>query len=197
FIKIKSVPCDAFYIKSQIDRVAEIDGELSIRKDNILFVDDTMFKGILGVWRAWTVDSVGHKRECGQLPSKFMLEQEIMRKRSINDGLAEDELRNASSRRGSASARRSFFRRKKHQRNNSKDSRELSSVDGTSGDSVPIQEDFIIPTYQRVERLDYKVKRPVLLIGAFVDPVIEKLVLESPNKFCRCIPVDINEIKTH
>ena len=68
----------------------------------------------------------------------FRLEQELARRRSITEGLQEEELRTASSRRREGAARRSFFRRKnKHQRNNSKDSRELS--DASIAD-VPIQE---------------------------------------------------------
>ena len=48
-----------------------------------------------------------------------------------------DELK--GSRRGSGSARRSFFRRRRHQRNNSKDSREGSFSDASvNSESVPI-----------------------------------------------------------
>ncbi|XP_070544146.1 disks large homolog 5-like isoform X2 [Ptychodera flava] len=193
FKQIRDKPGDRFFIKTLTDRLPETEGDLNIKKDEVYFVDDTMFKDTMGLWRAWKIDTPGNKPEqiCGQIPSRAALEQEIIRKRSFSEGLAEDELRNASSRRGSASARRSFFRRKKHQRNNSKDSRELSSMDGsisTSCDSVPIHEDFIVPTYQRVERLDSKFKRPVLLLGTFVDAVTNKMVLESPNKFCRCVP---------
>ena len=64
------------------------------------------------------------------------LEEEITQRRSISD-LHEDELK--GSRRGSGSARRSFFRRKKHQRSSSKESRELTSYSDVSinSDSVP------------------------------------------------------------
>ena len=65
------------------------------------------------------------------------LEDTLAQKRSLSDTLHDDELK--GSRRGSASARRSFFRRKKHTRNNSKDSRELNSFSDASinSDSVP------------------------------------------------------------
>ena len=65
------------------------------------------------------------------------LEDELAQRRSLSDAMHDDELK--GSRRGSASARRSFFRRKKHQRNNSKDSRELSSFSDQSinSDSTP------------------------------------------------------------
>ena len=67
----------------------------------------------------------------------YRLEDELAHRRSLSDVMHDDELK--GSRRGSASARRSFFRRKKHQRNNSKDSRELSSFSDQSinSDSTP------------------------------------------------------------
>jgi len=67
----------------------------------------------------------------------FRLEDEISLRRSQSE-VGEDEL-SKSSRRGSASARRSFFRKKKHQRSNSRDSRELNSFSDASinSDSVP------------------------------------------------------------
>ena len=57
----------------------------------------------------------------------YRLEEEFAAQRSSADLPDSDELKN--SRRGSGSARRSFFRRKKHQRNNSKDSREFQVND--------------------------------------------------------------------
>ena len=64
------------------------------------------------------------------------LDDECALKRSISDP-TDDELK--SSRRGQASTRRSFFRRRRHQRNNSMDSRELSSYSDVSinSDSSP------------------------------------------------------------
>lgn len=59
-----------------------------------------------------------------------------------------------------SSARRSFFRRKKHQRSSSRDSKDLSSISNTQlswfSDSGMIGDDGILPMYQRVERLDCK-----------------------------------------
>ena len=65
------------------------------------------------------------------------LEEDLAARYSNSDLGMEDELK--GSRRGSGLARRSFFRRKKHQRNNSKDSRDLSSISDASltSDSVP------------------------------------------------------------
>lgn len=40
-------------------------------------------------------------------------------------------------------------------------------------------------TYERVERLDGSLCRPVIIVGAFADAVINKLVSESPDKYLR------------
>lgn len=78
----------------------------------------------------------------------------------------EEELRSGESvdcdgnaaRRGSTSARRSFFRRKKHQRSSSRDSTEIASFSNTQlsffPDSGLLNDDGGILSYQRVERLD-------------------------------------------
>ena len=65
------------------------------------------------------------------------LEEDLAARYSNSDIGMEDELK--GSRRGSGLTRRSFFKRKKHQRNNSKDSRDLSSISDASinSDSVP------------------------------------------------------------
>lgn len=66
----------------------------------------------------------------------------------------------ADARRGSTSARRSFFRRKKHQRSSSRDSKELASFSninlGWYSDSGALNEEVALCSYQRVERLDCK-----------------------------------------
>lgn len=62
-----------------------------------------------------------------------------------------------TSRRATASARRSFFRRKKHQRSSS-DSKELASFSNTQlsyfSDSGLLNDDSTINSYIRMERLD-------------------------------------------
>lgn len=60
------------------------------------------------------------------------------------------------------SARRSFFRRKKHQRSSSRDSKDLSTFSSTQlswfTDAGIVGEDGTLSSYQRVERLDCKYK---------------------------------------
>ncbi|XP_066304594.1 disks large homolog 5-like isoform X2 [Branchiostoma lanceolatum] len=225
FKKIKNLPGDAFYIRVLFDRLAENDGELTMRKDDILFVENTMPQGMMGLWKAWAIDEEGNKIECGLIPSKTALEQELARKKSMSEIAGEEELKSASARRNSATARRSFFRRKKHQRNNSKDSRELGSLsDSVSSESIPIQEAYGSPSheslpckwlrsilgsrgdipsaslvtdedsygslasYQRVERLDYHVPRPLVLLGPVWEAVADKLVLDNTDRFTKCVP---------
>jgi hypothetical protein len=69
-------------------------------------------------------------------------------------------------RRGSTSARRSFFKRIKPQRSSSRDSKELASFSNTHLslylDPNSITEEIgVVPSYQRVERLECKAARRV------------------------------------
>lgn len=63
-----------------------------------------------------------------------------------------------TARRGSTSARRSFFRRKKNQRSSSRDSTEIASFSNTQlsffPDSGILNDDGGVMSYQRVELLD-------------------------------------------
>jgi len=83
------------------------------------------------------------------------VEEELLLRRSLGD-------LEADARRGSTSARRSFFRRKKHQRSSSRDSKELASFSninlGWYSDSGTLNEEVALCSYQRVERLDCKYK---------------------------------------
>uniref|UniRef100_A0A182SNZ8 PDZ domain-containing protein n=1 Tax=Anopheles maculatus TaxID=74869 RepID=A0A182SNZ8_9DIPT len=72
FNQIKDKPGDALYIRVGFDRNCDQgDSELSFTKDEVLFVDNTMFGGIPGKWRAWKLDEYGHKRQCGIIPNKL------------------------------------------------------------------------------------------------------------------------------
>lgn len=93
----------------------------------------------------------------------FRVEQEIFLRRSSGDLEG----------RGSTSARRSFFRRKKHQRNGSRDSKELASFSnvahpGWCSDSGTLHEDVSLCSYQRVERLDCEYFITNIIIIEFV-----------------------------
>ncbi|XP_071855698.1 MAGUK family member discs large 5 isoform X6 [Bombus fervidus] len=185
--EVKDKPGDSFYVKAMFDRVGEVGDSLQLRfsKDDILYVDNTMFNGTPGHWRAWIVDQAGRRQTCGIIPSKFKVEEELLLRRSLGD------LETDTTRRGSTSARRSFFRRKKHQRSSSRDSKELSHLTGVNlgwySDSGTLNEETLPASYQRVERLDYPALRPVLIIGPLSECVVTKLLQEFPGQFTRCL----------
>lgn len=66
---------DSFYIRAMFDRTGDLGdpNQLQFHKDDILYVDNTMFNGIPGHWRAWIIDDDGLRQQCGIIPSKFKL----------------------------------------------------------------------------------------------------------------------------
>lgn len=188
--KVCNQPGDHFYIRVHFDRTAENHGELSFQKNDILLVENTIHEGKLGQWFAWLVDDEGKKypQKCGTIPSKERLEDDFNLKRSQSENEFEDL--KGSTRRGSGNVRRSFLQRRKHKRNNSKDSREFNSFSDASlnSDSVPQLDDFSVYTYTKIERIEYKKIRPVILLAPLSDPLINKLSSESPDKYVACQP---------
>uniref|UniRef100_A0A8C3A0G4 Discs, large homolog 5a (Drosophila) n=1 Tax=Cyclopterus lumpus TaxID=8103 RepID=A0A8C3A0G4_CYCLU len=182
FSTLKDVPGDGFYIRALYDRVGEAERDLSFKKDDILYVDESLPKGSFGTWIAWQLDENAQQIQRGQIPSKYMMDQEFYRRHSVT------EMKEDSSKTLSAAARRSFFRRKqKHKRSSSKDSKEMVALDAISTDSIPFLDDCVSLAYQRVQKVECASPRPVLIIGPLTDAVKEMLVKESPGKFCRCI----------
>lgn len=59
-------------VRALYDRVAEVEQELSFKKDDILYVEDTLPNGIFGYWVAWKLDENAQKLKTGQIPSKYM-----------------------------------------------------------------------------------------------------------------------------
>ena len=45
--------------------------QLTFRKEEILFIDNTMYNGTPGHWSAWLVDVDGQRGEWGVVPSKY------------------------------------------------------------------------------------------------------------------------------
>ncbi|XP_072743462.1 uncharacterized protein Dlg5 isoform X8 [Anoplolepis gracilipes] len=189
--EVKDKPGDSFYVKALFDRTAEVGDSLQLRfsKDDILYVDNTMFNGTPGHWRAWIVDQTGRRQTCGIIPSKFKVEEELLLRRSLGD------LEQDAGKRSNTSARRSFFRRKKQQprsassRDSTKEiSSHLTGVNlGWYSDSGTLNEDTLPASYQRVERLDYPTLRPVLIIGPLSECVVTKLLQDYPGQFTRCL----------
>uniref|UniRef100_A0AAQ4Q7L5 Discs, large homolog 5b (Drosophila), tandem duplicate 1 n=1 Tax=Gasterosteus aculeatus aculeatus TaxID=481459 RepID=A0AAQ4Q7L5_GASAC len=182
---IKESPGDGFFIRALYERVAEVEQELSFKKDDILFVEDTLPNGNFGYWTAWQLDENAQRLEKGQIPSKYMMDQEFYRRHSAAD--VKDD--NGTGKTLSAAARRSFFRRRlKHKRSGSKDGKELMTLDGISTDSLPINEDGVSLMYQRVQRVQGSFPRPVVVLGPLVEASKDMLVKEVPDQFCRCLP---------
>uniref|UniRef100_A0AAR2K969 Discs, large homolog 5b (Drosophila), tandem duplicate 1 n=1 Tax=Pygocentrus nattereri TaxID=42514 RepID=A0AAR2K969_PYGNA len=179
--RIRNTPGDGFYVRALYDRVGESEQELSFKKDDILYVDDTLPGGNFGYWLAWQLDESAQKLARGQIPSKYMMDQEFPRRCSITEG--KDEGKTVS-----AAARRSFFRRKlKHKRSGSRDGKDAPAPDSISTDSITFAEDCISLAYQRVLKLESTNRRPVLVLGPLVEPIKDMLVREAPGKYCRCL----------
>ncbi|XP_015237899.1 PREDICTED: disks large homolog 5-like isoform X1 [Cyprinodon variegatus] len=182
---IKASQGDGFFIRALYERVAEAEQELSFKKDDILYVEDTLPNGNFGYWMAWQLDENAQRLGKGQIPSKYMMDQEFYRRH----GMADMKDENGTSKSMSAAARRSFFRRRlKNKRNGSKDGKELMALDNLSTDSLPIPEDGGNLMYQRVQKVDCSSPRPVLILGPLVEACKDLLVTEAPANFCRCLP---------
>ncbi|CAI6367682.1 unnamed protein product [Macrosiphum euphorbiae] len=186
--EIKDKPGDSFFIRALFDRTIELSdagsnsSQLQFRKDDVLYVDNTMYNGVPGNWRAWLVDHNGYKQQVGIIPSKYKVEEELVIRRS--GGELEGDARRAT--------RRSFFRRKKHQRSSSKELASFSNINlgWYSSDSGTLHDDAtVIASYQRVIRLNSEPSiRPVMVVGPLADCVTDKLIVDFPDLFMRYIP---------
>lgn len=65
-------PVYVFLSRALYDRLPEVEQDLSFKKDDILYVDDTLPQGNFGCWMAWQLDENAQKLERGQIPSKYM-----------------------------------------------------------------------------------------------------------------------------
>uniref|UniRef100_A0A8C2Z8C6 Discs large MAGUK scaffold protein 5 n=1 Tax=Cyclopterus lumpus TaxID=8103 RepID=A0A8C2Z8C6_CYCLU len=194
---IKESPGDGFFIRALYERVAEVEQELGFKKDDILYVEDTLPNGNFGYWMAWQLDENAQKLEKGQIPSKYMMDQEFYKRHSMAD-MKDD---NGTSKTLSAAARRSFFRRRlKHKRSGSKDGKDLMTLDAISIDSLPItegekpspelilQQNIMKASQQAIERgvkdcvfIDYKRRS-----GHF-DVTTVASIKEITEKDCHCL----------
>ncbi|MEQ2180587.1 hypothetical protein GOODEAATRI_002694, partial [Goodea atripinnis] len=69
--EIKESQGDGFFIRALYERGAEAEQELSFKKDDILYVEDTLPNGNFGFWMAWQLDENAQRLEKGQIPSKY------------------------------------------------------------------------------------------------------------------------------
>uniref|UniRef100_A0A3P9J079 Discs, large homolog 5b (Drosophila), tandem duplicate 1 n=1 Tax=Oryzias latipes TaxID=8090 RepID=A0A3P9J079_ORYLA len=180
---IRETHGDGFFVRGLYERVAEAEQELSFKKDDILYVEDTLPNGNFGFWMAWQLDENAQRLLKGQIPSKYMMDHEFYRRHGMTDGKEDG----GAGKTLSAAARRSFFRRRlKHKRSGSKDGKD--PLDSISMDALPLTEDGLSLMYQRVQKVDCLSPRPVLILGPLVETVKDMLVKETPAKFCRCLP---------
>ncbi|KAL0964827.1 hypothetical protein UPYG_G00329540 [Umbra pygmaea] len=183
---LRGSPGDGFYIRALYDRVADTKQELSFKKDDILYIEDTLPGGNFGIWMGWQLDERARKLARGQIPSKYMMDLEFYRRHCTPDGKDNNA---GGSKNLSAAARRSFFRRKqKHKCSGSKDRKDPVALDAVSADSLPVVQDGVILAYQSVQKVECSGPRPVLVLGPLAELNKDMLVKEAPKKFCRCIP---------
>lgn len=60
------------FARALYDRAGEAEGDLSFKKDDILYVDESLPKGSFGTWMAWQLDENAQQIQRGQIPSKYM-----------------------------------------------------------------------------------------------------------------------------
>ena len=76
--EIKDVAGDSYYIRAMFDRpVTDLSNsdnfsqQLYFSKDDLLWVDNTIYNGVPGNWSAWILDKDGNKIKWGLIPSKY------------------------------------------------------------------------------------------------------------------------------
>lgn len=115
---------DCLYFKVNFDKIVVDEGEMPLHRNDILLVDNTMGNENINYWTALKLDSYGNRMQRGIIPSIARLEAEFS---TIRRSTGDDSEELKGSRRSLSSARRSFFRKKRHQRSNSRDSRDIVS----------------------------------------------------------------------
>ena len=91
---IKDQPGDSYFVRAMFSRTLPpqggshhnhhgVDGspQLGFKKDDILYVDNTMYNGVPGNWSAWVVDVEGKRGQWGIIPSKYKVDEELLMKR--------------------------------------------------------------------------------------------------------------------
>ena len=188
---------DSFYIRTEFSR-SSINKSLEFKKGDILYIDNTLFNGRPGYWRAWQVDQFGHKMDCGIIPSKYNAQCEMLtRSRSQSHSKWTYRLRLF------AMPYRIFFWRSKPrytklgERKKEEKSRVLASY------SVPYLENALEDvetkitgtdnekasqvnkpkSYQIVNMYNPKKPRPVFVFGPFSHLIVEQLEKEFPDLY--------------
>ena len=86
---IKDQPGDSYFVRAMFSRCLPTyhghDGspQLAFKKDDILYIDNTMYNGVPGNWSAWIVDVEGKRGQWGIIPSKYKVDEELLMKRQV------------------------------------------------------------------------------------------------------------------
>lgn len=177
---------DALFVRALWDRdKAQLhDEDLVFQKGDILFIDNTLYNGEMGQWKAWLLDDDGHKlaEQVGIVPNVYRAVEEVLSLSHIHSGELHDSL--DSHRR---SARLSFGKLKKKKALR----REIASFTNASlGNDVfsVAPEEPLVATYERVNKVVYEEARPVVILGPFGEEITEKLLRLHPDRYGRCMP---------
>ncbi|XP_028405044.1 disks large homolog 5-like isoform X2 [Dendronephthya gigantea] len=171
---IKDHPGDSLYVRAMFDNPATHKDQLSFKKDDILYITDTLYNGHVGNWKAWVVNKEdAQQRECGMIPSRMKADQIVLLRLSVAQGDPEHN---------KLAGRRSFFRRSKK----GSHSYTVSHSRESSDTSVSTFTELGVASYQNVERLDTHHPRPVIILGPLADVVSKKLATGAPYKFTLC-----------
>lgn len=181
----KSTAGDSLFVRALWDRDKSQlqDEDLMFTKGEILFIDNTLYNGKMGSWRAWLVGENAEKTgDCGIVPNRYNAEEEVLRIQQPNSDSMESD-----SNHHRRSARRSFFKRRKIQNPNGRELASFTSSSlGNENCFSVAPEEPLIPTYQRVEKLIYEQMRPVLIAGPLADVLVERLLQNYRDRFARC-----------
>ena len=73
FLKKKpELNCQTSSFRAMFDNPATSKDQLSFKKDDILYITDTLYNGHVGSWKAWIVNKEdAQQRECGMIPSRM------------------------------------------------------------------------------------------------------------------------------
>ncbi|CAB4014653.1 disks large homolog 5-like, partial [Paramuricea clavata] len=150
---IKDHPGDSLYVRAMFDNPATSKDQLSFKKDDILYITDTLYNGHVGSWKAWIVNKEdAQQRESGMIPSRMKADQIVLLRLSVAQSDSDHKL----------AGRRSFFRRSKK----GSHSYSVSHSRESSDTSVSTFTDMGVASYQSVERLDTHHPRPVINLGS-------------------------------
>lgn len=173
---------DSFYIRTEFNRNS-INKSLAFKKGDILHVDNTLYNGKPGYWRACQVDQYGRTLGCGVIPSKYNAECELLKRFQCGEQckLLPSPFRFL----------RLLFSQHKYTRLKEK-TRVLASFSYTYfEDSEPEEkeEELVlnnVNSYRIVRMIRQHCPRPVLIFGPYSNLFAQKLVDMFPETFRLC-----------